>query len=175
MKKEIISASLIITVFFTSGCSGAWRKKFIRRKKDEDKQGPVLQPYDYKREFTNRQLYANHYVFWKNSESELIGSVKEKSNLKRIKSQANYSLVEINKLADLLVDEKQELIMPYVEELEDIVDKVSRPNYVQSNSNYINSQLSRHYRAVARQFSYFHMKNFVKPDEPGTVDEQQGQ
>jgi len=172
MRNKITCMLLIAIIVLTTGCSGAWRKKFIRKKKDEVKQGPVLQPYDYKKEFTNRQLYANHYVFWKNSEAELINSVKSKSNMKKIKSQAAYSLVEIKKLGELLIDEKRALIEPYIAELEDITDKANQPNYVNSNSNQLVSKLSKHYRAVSGTFSYFHMKNFVKPDNAETKSEE---
>ena len=51
MNIRIISTALAVTLLFTAGCSGAWRKKFVRNKKDEVKQGPVLQPYDYAKEF----------------------------------------------------------------------------------------------------------------------------
>lgn len=157
----MLIAGVIVSV---TGCSGSWRRKFVRKKKDEVKQGPVLQPYDYKKEFTNKQLYANHYVFWKNSEAELINSVRSKANMKKIESQSAYSLVEIRKLADLLAGEKKALLEPYIEELQDIVNKIGQPNYVSSNSNRIVSELKRHYRAVCGRFSYFHMKNFVRPD-----------
>jgi len=173
MNIRIIGIALIATLLFTAGCSGAWRRKFVRSKKDEVKQGPVLQPYDYEKEFTNKQLYANHYVFWKNSEAELINSVKAKGNMKKIKNQATYSLVEIRKLADLLNDEKKAQIEPYVLELEGIVKKIVQPNYVKSNSNQIVSRLSKHYRAVRGKFSFFSMKHFVIEDDLGDVSDEQ--
>jgi len=172
MNAKIISIGLIATLLCTAGCSGVWRRKFVRNKKDDVKQGPVLQPYDYEKEFTNKQFYANHYAFWKNSEAELINSVKVKGNMKRIENQADYSLVEIKKLASLLIDEKRAEIEPYVVELEGIAKKIKQPNSVESNSNYLVSQLSKHYRAVSGKFSYFHMKNFVIPDQKEGSDEQ---
>ncbi len=175
MNIKIIGIALIATLLFTTGCSGGWRRKFVRSKKDEVKQGPVLQPYDYKKEFTNKQLYANHYVFWKNSEAELINSVKAKGNMKKIKSHAAYSLVEIRKLSNLLNDEKKAQIEPYVQELEDIVKKIQQPSYVKSNSNRIVSRLSKHYRAVRSGFSFFHMKHFVIKDDLGGASDEQPQ
>jgi len=170
MNIRIISMALAVTLLFTAGCSGAWRKKFVRNKKDEVKQGPVLQPYDYEKEFTNKQFYANHYAFWKNSESELIHSTKAKGNHKKIKNQADYSLVEIRKLASLLDDEKRAQLQPYVLQLEEITRKIKQPNYLDSNSNHIVSQMTKHYRAVSNQFSYFHMKHFVRDDQEGATD-----
>jgi hypothetical protein len=165
MKVKFISI-MLLTIFLlsNSGCSGAWRKKFVRAKKGEVKEGPILQPYDYAREFTNKQLYANNYTFWRNSESELINSIKSKDNIKRIRNQAGYAIVDIKKLSSLLVDEKRAEIEPYIFELEDMIEKIDQPNYVSSNSNVLVSRLSRHYRTVSRNFSYQHMKNFIKPD-----------
>jgi hypothetical protein len=166
MRIKFISAVLLFCVLLTStGCSGTWRRKFVRAKKGEAKEGPVLQPYDYAREFTNRQLYANNYTFWRNSQSELVKSVKAKDSSKKIKNDAVYAMTDIKKLASLLVAEKAAELAPYIAELEDIAEKIYMPNYVSSNSNALVSRLSKHYRAVSRDFSYRRMKDFIKPDE----------
>jgi hypothetical protein len=166
MKIKFMSVILLMMLILTSsGCSGTWRRKFVRARKGESKEGPVLQPHDYKREFTNRQLYANNYVFWKSAQSELIKSVKSKDNVKRIISQAGYALVAMKKMESLLVDEKRLQLETYIAELEEIIEKIEQPNYVSSNSNILASRLSKHYRAVNRNFSFRRMKNFIKPDE----------
>jgi hypothetical protein len=166
MRIKFISVVLLFCFLFTlTGCSGTWRRKFVRAKKGEKKEGPVLQPYDYAREFTNKQLYANNYTFWRNSQSELIKSVKEKDSSRKIRNDAAYAMTDIKKLASLLISEKAAELQPYIAELEEIADKVELPNYVSSNSNALASRLSKHYRAVSRDFSYRRMKDFIKPDE----------
>jgi DNA repair ATPase RecN len=160
----IVYIMLIMVVLSFTGCSGTWRKKFVRAKKGEEKEGPILQPYDYAREFTNNQLYANNYTFWRNSESELIKAIKSKDNAKRIRNNAGYAITDINKLSSLLVDEKAAQLQQYIAELEDVIEKIQQPNYVSSNSNTLVSRLSKHYRAVSRDFSYRRMKDFIKPD-----------
>jgi len=167
---------LLVVLLASAGCSGTWRKKFVRAKKGEVKEGPILQPYDYKSQFTNKQLYANNYTFWRNSESELIKSVKSKGGSKRIKNQAGYAMVDIKKLLSLLVDEKAAQLQPYVSELEEMIEKIDQPNYASSNSNALVSRLSKHYRAVSRDFSYQRMKNFIKLDEEKDIidDKKQG-
>jgi hypothetical protein len=166
MRIKIISFVLLFCVLLSSaGCSGTWRRKFVRAKKGEKQEGPVLQPYDYAREFTNQQLYANNYTFWRNSQSELIKSIKSKDSQKRISSQTVYVLADIRKLSGLLVEEKAAELKPYITELEEIINKINQPNYVSSNSNALASSLSRHYRAVSRDFSYRRMKNFIRRDE----------
>jgi len=168
--KWIVLALVVITALDTSGCSGVWRRKFVRAKKGEEKESPVLVPYDYKKEFTNKQLYANHFAFWSNAESELVYCFKAKRSQKRIDTYSSYAIVEIRKLRDLLVDEKKNEMEPYVKSLEDIIARARQPNYVSSNSNKLASELNKHYSAVDRLFSYFSMQNYVLPDEHAETD-----
>ena len=155
---------LAVVLCTCSGCGGTWRRKFVRAKKSDVQEGPILQPHDYAREFSNRQLYANNYAFWRNAQSELIKSIKSKDNLKRISNQSGYALVYLKKLYSLLSEKHTELEL-YITELEDIIEKIEQPNYVSSNSNVLVSRLSRHYRALSRDFSYRKMQNFIKPDQ----------
>ncbi len=156
---------LVIVLCACSGCGGTWRRKFVRAKKSDVKEGPILQPHDYAREFSNRQLYANNYAFWRNAQSELIKSIKSKDSLKKISNQSGYSLVYLKKLLNLLSEEKNTELEPYITELKDIIEKIEQPNYVSSNSNVLVSRLSRHYRSLSRDFSYRKMQNFIKPDQ----------
>ncbi|NQT94919.1 MAG: hypothetical protein HQ572_00565 [Candidatus Omnitrophica bacterium] len=165
MNKRFLAGILILLICMNSvGCGGAWRRKFIRRKKGEEATAPVLQPKDYEKEFTNKQFYANHFVFWKNSESELISSIQAKKSQKRIEMFASYSLTEIKKIYELLIEDKQKELEPYIDELERLVEKIKTPNYLISHKNRVVKEISSHYRAV-NKFSYFYMKNFVIPDE----------
>ena len=166
MLKRILPLILIMLfVISTTGCSGSWRRKFVRKSKSQDIDSPVLQPYNYEKEFTNNQFYANHYVFWKNAESELISLINAKGNFKRIKSRADYAVVELKKLYELLFIQKQKELAPYIQELVDMVKRINEPNYINTHSNVLSSELSKHYRAVNRDFSYYSVKKFIKADE----------
>ena len=166
MFKRIPTFLLVTLVVVTStGCTGSWRRKFVRKSKSQEVDSPVLQPYDYAKEFTNNQFYANHYVFWKNAESELITLINAKGNLKRIKSRANYAVVELKKLHELLFIQKQKELAPYIQELVDMVKKINEPSYINTHSNVLSSELSKHYRAVNRDFSYHSVKKFIKTNE----------
>jgi len=165
MKTKILSILLVGMILLTSsGCSGTWRKKFVRKKKDEDIKAPVLQPYDYEKEFTNKQSYANHFAFWKNAESELITAIKTSSSMKRVDMYASYSQKEINEIYALLIEEKQKELKPFLDQLDEITRKIKIPNYIKSHRNAILKDLGRHYRAVGK-FAYFFMQNYVRPDE----------
>ena len=78
MYRRFFTAVIIILFAFnTIGCSGAFRRKFVRKKDAADLE-PVLQPDEYKSVFNNRQLYANRFAFWKAAEGEFIKSVENK-------------------------------------------------------------------------------------------------
>ncbi|MFH1868569.1 MAG: hypothetical protein ABH843_06325 [Candidatus Omnitrophota bacterium] len=163
-KKTITALILFVFVLNSAGCSGVWRRKFIRKKKDV-KEEPILQPKDYKKEFTGRQFYANHYAFWKNSEAELIKAAKGKKGQKRIKTYGSYAGVELKKLYELLIDEKQKEFKPLVDEFGELFTKVTQPDYLDANRNMLVRALNKHHRNVARKFSFFKMKKHIRPDD----------
>lgn len=166
MYKRTIAITLaFIFLMGCSGCSGPWRRKFVRKKKAEVKEEPVLHPKDYSKEFTNKQLYANHFAFWRNAESEFIHCLKDQKSRKRMMTYTSYAMVELKKLYDLLVEEKQKELLPFLEELKVIAAKISQPNYVNSHRNLLVSRSSKHYRTVSRKFSYYSMKEYIRAEE----------
>lgn len=166
MNKRII-AGVLAVVFMLSccGCSGAWRRKFVRKKKGEVKEGPVLHPEEYRKEFTNKQFYANHFAFWKAAESEFINSLKGDRSAGRINTYASYAIDELKSLHKLLAEEKQKELYPFIEELREITAKMDSPTYMNSRRNFLVEISSKHYRAVSRRFSFYSMKNYIIPEE----------
>jgi len=173
--KRLVTLSLVGCITITSiGCTGTIRKKFVRRKKDKKPDEPILEPYDYSKEFTNKQLYANHFAFWKAAENELIAAIKKDSGRRRRETYLTHTLTELRKLNALLVEEKQKEFELYVKDMEEIADKIAKPHYVISRRNYLLKQIGEHYRAVDREFSYRAMERYVQPDIVGEgADEEQ--
>lgn len=161
--------TLIVLIFVFAlnncGCSGPWRRKFVRKKKAEVKQEPVFHPEEYKKEFTNQQLYANHFAFWRAAESEFISCLQDHQPIKRVGVYASYAVMELNKLHDLLTEDKQRHLKPFIEELKEIVARIDQPHYVNSHRNFLVSISGKHYRTVSRKFSYFSIKNYIRPEE----------
>ena len=167
IKKLIIMLVLLTFTLNSCGCAGTWRRKFVRKKKGEDIEGPVLQPYDYKKEFNNQQLYVNHFTFWKNAESEIIYCLSmTEINNKKLNANVSYALIEIKKMHELLKPEKQQELKPYVDELADFANRVKLSGYVNSHQNLLVSTIKKHYRQVNRYFAYRNIKPFIKEDEP---------
>ncbi|NQT90700.1 MAG: hypothetical protein HQ558_05550 [Candidatus Omnitrophica bacterium] len=166
MYKKIM-AIFLVAVFMLGccGCSGSWRRKFVRKKDAEEKEGPILQPIDYEKEFTNRQLYANHFAFWKSAESELIYSLDTQKSRKRIEMYSSYAFVEIKKLHELLMEQQQQEIRPLLEELKDMAARIKDREYISSNRNFMVRRLKKHYRMVNRKFSYLSMKKYIRKSE----------
>lgn len=161
--------TLIVLIFIfalnSSGCSGPWRRKFVRKKKTEVKQEPVFHPEEYKKEFTNQQLYANHFAFWRAAESEFISCLEGRKSVNRVETYASYAVMELDKLNDLLTEDKQKELKPFMEELKEIVARIKQPDYVNSHRHFLVSISGKHYRTVSRRFSYFSIKNYIRPEE----------
>lgn len=164
MFKKMVCAVLVAAYLFSSaGCSGVLRKKFVREKKQEVKKIPVFKPQEYESEFNKQQLYANHFAFWRNAETEVIELLSDdERNYKKLKTYASYSLEELKQMQQLLIDEKQQQINPYIEELTQLVKKIKSPSYVSAHKHTLIKQLKHHCGAVGRGFSYFKMKNWLR-------------
>jgi hypothetical protein len=162
--RKIVAVALVSALLISAGgCSGVWRKKFIKTKNTEEIDSPVLQPKEYIKEFTNQQLYANHFAFWRNAEEELINCLPGDSQ-KRIDTYAAYSINELAKLKNLLVEKKAQQIEPFIRELRDVIGNIKQPNYLSSNRNKVSDCLNKHYRNVSRNFSYYNMKKYILPE-----------
>lgn len=163
MIRKILSFILIATCLCSlSGCTGALRKKFVRKKKYEKKQIPVFKPKEYEAEFTKEQRYINHYTFWKNAHTEIIRMLdgKDRINNKKLKLYATYSVDEINQMHKLLPDEEQQRLQPYIEELTDLTGKMKNSSYVSSHKHTLTKKLKYIYNEVRENFSYAKMKKY---------------
>lgn len=164
MMKKIFAVFLIVALSFTAaGCSGALRKKFVRKKDAEKKITPVFKPYDYKSEFTPRQLYANHYSFWKNAQAEVIKILGENIiNNKRLKTYSRYALDEIKQMQQFMPQEQKEKLDPYIEDLSGIVFNLWDENYVTGHRHTLTKALKHNYNEVSKNFSYVKMKSLLE-------------
>lgn len=160
-----ISGLVLIAIYllFSVGCTGEWRRKFVRKKKYEKRPTPIFKPKEYEAEFTPGQRYANHYAFWKNAVSEVIKILGQKQiNNKKLKFHASYTLEEIKQLHKLLPDEKQRQFTPYVEKLSVLVEKLRNSSYVSGHKRTLIKKLKHHYNEVSKNFSYNKMKSHLQ-------------
>ncbi len=164
MMKKIFAVFLIIALSFTAaGCSGVLRKKFTRKKDAEKKITPVFRPYDYKTELTSKQLYVNHYTFWKNAQAEVIKILGENTiNNKRLKTYSRYALDEIKQMQQFLPQEQKEKLGPYIEDLSSIVFNLWDENYVAGHRHTLTKALKHNYNEVSKNFSYVKMKGLLE-------------
>lgn len=164
-KRAFTIVLIIIFAISCTGCSGPWRRKFVRKREVEVKEEPVFHPEEYSREFTSKQLYANHFAFWRAAESEFILCLKACKSVNRLRTYTSYAMVELKRLHDLLIEEKQKELRPFIEELKEIVVRINQPTYVDSHRNFLVSISDKHYRTVSRRFSYYSMRNYIRPEE----------
>lgn len=166
LKRIIILFVLVCYVMQISACTGAIRKKFIRKKTlGQNRDEVVFQPEDYSKEFTNKQLYANHFAFWKSAESELINSIKNKSSRKKQELYLSYTKKEMDKLRGLINEKKQKEMMLLIDELAQISEKIIDITYFSSHRLGIIKQLQRHYKLFRNSFAYNKVKDSINIDE----------
>ncbi len=153
---------IIVHLIASAGCTGELRRKFVRKKKEE-KPTPIFKPVPYESEFTPRQRYANHYVFWKNAEAEVIKILNQKDiNNKKLKFHTSYALVEIKQMQKLLPLEQRLELELYIDDLNVLAEKLQDLHYVLSHRHTLVKKLKHHYREVSRNFSYSKMKTHLK-------------
>ncbi len=114
----------------SSGCEPL-RKKFIReKKKDKESQEivPVLEPEEYPvKSISPEEQYRYFYSLWRVWYRDLIQAIDENSSKKRQIYLLNQEIKQLEKMSELLIDEKRELLVPVIEELRDLLQRLQLP------------------------------------------------
>lgn len=163
MLKKVFTLILLFAFIITStGCSERLKRKFIRTSEKKEDITPVFHPEDYKKEFSNKQLYLNHYTYWKTWESEIITRLGQ--NRKKDRTMAASCLDELKKTKEYLIESKQSELEPYVEKLDTLVQEILNKDLSYGKAYDIKRELERHLRKVEKNFSFRKMTDFIKPD-----------
>ena len=67
---KITIVALIVLISFT-GCT-ALQKKFVRKKRKEEKPAPVITTYDYSKELRVDELYKKHFPQYLSYQSAIL-------------------------------------------------------------------------------------------------------
>ena len=149
---------LILCVAF-SGCAGLQRK-FVRKKKKEEKLAPVIVTYDYEKNLRIEELYKKRFLFWRSWHGELIdrmgGTYK-----KRIEcyDQAIMNLMEMEKY---LTGVKAQEIKPFVEKMKSIDLDIKKKKLSKGERIRLKSLLEKTKRRVDKKFSYPKVKDSLE-------------
>lgn len=164
MKKNIFKIIILGAIFFLFanlfGCA-ALKKKLTPKKKEKAKKPVYFQvrKYDIKPSF---DLYEKHYVFWINWHKKLIVEIGD--SYKNDKKCAYEIIGNLEDMVALLVDEKQEKLMPHIRELEKGKAIIDRRNMTKANETRIKLIFEREYRAIKRDFSPKEMTPYIRKE-----------
>lgn len=150
---------LIIIILFSSiaGCTQI-RRKFTRKKKPK-KITPIVEIKDYSTSLKVDELYKKHFVFWKYWEEELIHNLGK--NIKKQKRCYIEALSELKTMASYLQEQKQKLLQPYIDKLEELKERIEKPVLSQIEIQDLRLRLKRHKRIVDREFSLSKVESWL--------------
>ncbi len=156
----LISFSLICL----SGCE-ALKKKFIRKHRGEEKEVEVVvfEPQEYPlQEFTNGELYQNHYLLWKSWKQELSESLEEGVNHKKQRENAKEMLINLEAMKILLQNDRQKGLDLFMQNAKKINEKISAGSLNSSDFSSLKNDLETLEKKVRNGYSYKKIKDFIK-------------
>ncbi len=162
----LIALVLLLSISLT-GCSRAWKTKFIRKRKKETGPPPailVLQP-DYKAIYPPAVRYREHYAFWKSWHSELLISLGQIH--KRDVSYLNGVIGELRSMQALLSGPSAQRMHDILVELSDMQDQWERAPATWQMPASDRTRLERFQREISKKFNYSDVKEeLVQDREP---------
>lgn len=158
--RRILSIFIILVILInTAGCSEAWRKKFIRKKKEVAKKPRIWQDKRYSKEPTEA-LYDKHYNYatnWLSELSEKLGQ-NNKKDLRCIEE----ALTQIRDMQYCLIPDKGKELDKHIRRLEEIREILKRQDLGQANKDYVRSSVEREERFLRSEFYYRKIRDYMK-------------
>ncbi len=155
---------VIYYVFFTTGCE-TLRKKFTRKRKGKvQAETVVIVPRNYNEHpFPNDVLYKRYFVYWKSWNQELVESLANVENYKKIHECVLQSLSNLKKMQTYLKDEKAKELGEFISQTENLKNNVeSAKNMPPARMNSLRYSADRILNRVNRQFDSKKMKDYIK-------------
>jgi dsDNA-binding SOS-regulon protein len=164
MKKVcLISLILICGVTSLTGCE-TLKKKFTRKRKSQDSQEQVIiVPRDYAAHpVANDLLYKQYFTYWKSWNQELVASFEGNAH-KKIVDCAQQSLLNLQKMASFLKEEKAKELGVFIKKTEDLkADAEVSQSMVASQLNLLKYRAERILSSVNRGYDLNKMKDWIK-------------
>ena len=159
MDKAWRYAVIILLCVSIAGCAGLQRK-FARKKKNEEKQLPVVTMYDYAKEQRLDELYKKRFLFWKFWQGELIDRMDD-TYKKRITcyNELMQNLLEMQKY---LNDQKYKELEVFILEIKTIDPDVKEIDLTNNEKYRIIQLLEKTKRLIDKKFSYSHVKDSLE-------------
>jgi len=163
-KMAVVVLLFVSGMFLLSGCE-TLRKKFTRKRKSKDStETVVIVPRDYSAHpFANDVLYKQYFVYWKSWNQELVSSLSEAENYKKIDECIDQSLTNMKKMQTYLKEEKAKELGVFVNKTEVLKDEImAAKNMPPAQMNRLRYSADRILSNVNRNFDLKKMKDHLK-------------
>ncbi|MDP3791178.1 MAG: hypothetical protein Q8R38_03935 [Candidatus Omnitrophota bacterium] len=158
--RKFLSIFIIFAILInTAGCTDAWRKKFIRKKKDVAKKPRIWQDKKYTKEPTEA-LYSKHYNYAINWLSELSDDLGQ--NNKKDLRCAEEALSQIQDMQYCLIPDKANELDKHIDRIIEVRDILKRSDLSHANKDYVRSTVDREERFLRSEFYYRKIQKFMK-------------
>ncbi len=147
---------IIILCVSIAGCAGVQRK-FARKKKEEEKQLPIVTTYDYAKELRVDELYKKRFLFWKSWQGELIDRIGD--GYKKRTECYDELMQNLKEMQKYLNDEKYKELEIFITEIKSVDPDVKKIDLTNSERYRIAQLLEKTKRLIDKRFSYKEVKN----------------
>jgi len=152
-KKKSIFWLLIVALFLTSGCY-TLRKKFVRKKKFEEKP-PVYVDFKNYPNKPSKDAYIDYYLFVRGWLEELSESLKQGYSIKRDKRAISEAVMNVEQIMMFYSPQGKEKIYPLYQDLTKIKDTIAKsPNMSDIERNTLVQKIDHFQRKFEAEFNY---------------------
>lgn len=152
MKKGVFWL-LIMALFLTSGCY-TLRKKFVRKKKFEEK-APVYVDFKNYPNKPSREAYIDYYLFVRGWLEELNESLQKGYSMKRDKRAINEAVMNLEQITMFYNQQGKEKIYPLYQDLTKVREAITRdPNMSSVERNVLIQRIEHFQRKFEAEFNY---------------------
>lgn len=160
MKKIMMVFLLLILCTNFLGCA-AFKRKFVREKKKEERPHPVVYFKDYTEDLTYHDLYRKHFLYWKYWEMELVNALAEDNHKKQLLALSQ-AISNLKSIESYLVPEKQGIVGLRLKELEKMEVKIKKGFSSSLERLRLKQEVEKHQRMLEKELMYKKMKDFIK-------------
>lgn len=157
----ILTAVLLAAAVGVSGCATV-KKKFTRKKDEQDVRPVVYVEKDYAKPYTNEYYYSNNFSMWKVWHEELIGSIG--GNEKRRDRAAAETLSRLKEMQNYLEEPKYSELGEQISQLERAVGNIKN-GVSDSRGGQAMFVIEKTLRVIKADFYTDDVKNWLKKDE----------
>ncbi len=161
--KFLVIALVSFSFLSICGCE-AFKKKFIRKHKEEEKEEDVIfEPVEYpSQQYSNDELYQNHFLLWKSWKQELSDSLQAGVNFKKQVQNSREMLVNLEAMKLLLQEDRQKGLGVIIQNATKINDKIISGSLNSSDYYILKSNLETLEKNVREGYAYKKVKDFIK-------------